>query len=228
LTRVSLSLFKRWRWQRLDRTLRASGAGNGLPDPMLRVDATPLLAIDLEMTGLDPKIEVILSIGWVPIDTGAVDLSGACEVGLEPDPLRSVGSSATIHGIRDCDRAGGQTSKAALQALLQALEGRVAVFHHAPLDTAFLDRAMGRELGFGWRTPSIDTLDWFRQREAGRGNEALSGSTRLEAVREHFGLDARSAHNAVDDAIACAEVALVLAARSRARLVDVCRVPGTR
>ena len=221
-----MNFFKRWRWQRLGRTLRTSGAGNGLPDPMLRVDAAPLLAIDLEMTGLDPKIDVIVSIGWVPVDTGAVDLSGASEVGLEPDPSRrSVGDSATIHGIRDCDRADGQASKAALQALLQALDGRVAVFHHAPLDTAFLDRAMRRELGFGWRTPWIDTLDWFRRRQLGRGHEAPAGSTRLEAVREHFGLDARSAHNAVDDAIACAEVALVLAARSRARLLEVCRLP---
>lgn len=221
-----MNFFKRWRWRRFDRTLSASGVEHGLPNPVLRVDAAPLLAIDLEMTGLDPRVEHIVSIGWVPVDTGAVDLSGAFEVGLKPDPSRrSVGDSATIHGIRDCDRAGGHASKAALQTLLQALEGRIAVFHHAPLDTAFLDRAMRRELGFGWRTPWIDTLAWFRQRETGGGHDAPAGSTRLEAVREHFGLDARSAHNALDDALACAEVALVLAARSRARLLDVCRLP---
>ena len=223
-----MNLFKRWRWRRLDRTLSASGVEHGLPNPALRVDAAPLLAIDLEMTGLDSRTEVIVSIGWVPVDNGAVDLSGGCEVGLEPDPSRPVGDSATIHGIRDCDRAGGQASKAALQALLQAVAGRVAVFHHAPLDTAFLDRALRREFGFGWRIPWIDTLDWFRRRQLGRGHEAPAGSTRLEAVRDHFGMDARSAHNALDDAIACAEVALVLAARSRARLIDVCRLPGTR
>jgi len=224
-----LNIFKRWRWHRLDRTLRASGGRKGLPNPVLRVDAAPLLAVDLEMTGLDPRVEHIVSIGWVPIEAGAIELAGASEVGLEPDPSRrSVGDSATIHGIRDCDRAGGQASKSALKALLQSLEGRVAVFHHAPLDTAFLDRALRREFRFGWRTPWIDTLDWFRQREAGRGHEAPAGSTRLEAVREHFGLDARSAHNALDDAIACAEVALVLAARSRARLTDVCRLPRLR
>ncbi|MFO7763223.1 MAG: 3'-5' exonuclease [Wenzhouxiangellaceae bacterium] len=216
---------KRWRWNRLDRALRVQGSSHGLPNPVLRVNAAPLLAVDLEMTGLDASHDDIVSIGWVPIERGAIDMAGAGEIGVRPGPVRSVGESATIHGIRDCDRTGGQTVHAALQVLLQALDGRVAVFHHAPLDTAFLDRAMRRELGFGWRTPWIDTLDWFRRRRLERDHETLAGSTRLEAVREHFGLDARSAHNALDDAIACAEIALVLAARSRARLLDACRLP---
>ena len=69
----------------------------------------PLLAIDLEMTGLDPSTDAIVSIGWVPIDQGAIDLGGASEVGLAADTSRSVGHSATIHGIRDCDRVGGET-----------------------------------------------------------------------------------------------------------------------
>jgi len=222
-----VTLLKRWRWRALDRALRA-GAGCGLPDARLRVDAAPLLAIDLEMTGLDPAEDAVVSIGWVPIDQGALDLAGASEVGLAPDRSHSVGHSATIHGIRDCDRAGGQPAKAALEALLRALDGRVAVFHHAPLDTAFLHRALKRELGFGWRYPWIDTLDWFKRRQADRDHDDAGSSTRLEEVREHFGLDERSAHNALDDAIACAEVALVLAGRSRARLLDTCRLPHIR
>lgn len=220
-----MKLLKRWRWHRLDRLLRSGGAGQGLPDATLRVNAAPLLAIDLEMTGLDPAADAIVSIGWVPVDRGAIDLEGACEVGIAPDPARTVGDSATIHGIRDCDRVDGLDAASALEQLLQALAGRVAVFHHAPLDTGFLDLALRREFGFGWRTPWIDTLDWFRRRQLKRDHDDPAASTRLEAVRENFGLDARSSHNALDDAISCAEVALVLAARSRARLLDACRLP---
>lgn len=217
--------FKRWRWHRLDRALRAGAAEFGIPDPAVPVNAAPLLAIDLEMTGLDPASDTIISIGWVPIDAGAIDLAGASEVGLQPDPSRSVGHSATIHGIRDCDRIGGLAPAEALDRLMRALAGRIAVFHHAPLDTAFLDRALKREFGTGWLIPWIDTLDWFRRRQADRDHDDAGGSSRLEAVRENFGLDERSAHNALDDAIACAEVALVLAAHSRARLIDACKLP---
>jgi len=225
---TGLKLIKHWRWRALNRKLRAGGAGRGLPDAKLRVNAAPLLAIDLEMTGLNPATDAIVSIGWVPIDRGAIDLAGASEVGLAADPSRSVGHSATIHGIRDCDRVGGLEPSQALGQLLQALTERIAVFHHAPLDTAFLDRALRREFGTGWRIPWIDTLDWFRRRQADRDHDDAGASTRLDAVRETFGLDARSAHNALDDAISCAEVALVLAAHSRARLLDACKLPRSR
>lgn len=225
---MGLNFFKYWRWRALDRALRAEGAGHGLPDATLRVNAAPLLAIDLEMTGLNPETDAIVSIGWVPIDEGAINLAGASEVGLNPDPSHSVGHSATIHGIRDCDRIDGLEPSEAIDCLMQAAAGRIAVFHHAPLDTAFLDRALKKELGAGWRIPWIDTLDWFRRRQADRDHDDAGASTRLEAVREHFGLDARSAHNALDDAISCAEVALVLAAHSRARLLDACKLPRGR
>lgn len=227
LNEVALNVFKRWRWRALDRALR-TGGGTGLPDAMLRVNAAPLLAIDLEMTGLDPSSDAIVSIGWVPIDQGSIDLAGAAEVGLTPDPAHSVGHSATIHGIRDCDRISGFEPAQALAHLMQALAGRVAVFHHAPLDTAFLDRALRRQFGTGWRIPWIDTLDWFRRRQADRDHDDAGAPTRLEAVRENFGLDERSAHNALDDAISCAEVSLVLAAHSRARLLDACKLPRGR
>ena len=161
----------------------------------------------------------------MPIDRGSIDLAGASEVGVKPDPACSVGHSATIHGIRDCDRTGGLATAEALGCLLQAAAGRIAVFHHAPLDTAFLNRALKTEFGIGWRIPWIDTLDWFRRRQADRDHDDAGTSTRLEAVRESFGLDARSSHNALDDAISCAEVALVLAAHSRARLIDACKLP---
>jgi len=222
-----VNLVKRWRWHRLERALRA-GTGFGLPDVALRVNAAPLLAVDLEMTGLNAGTDAIVSIGWIPIDDGAIDLAGAREVGIEPEAARPVGDSATIHGIRDCDRVGGLDAARALGRMLEALAGRIAVFHHAPLDIGFLERALQREFGFGWRTPWIDTLDWFRRRQLGRDDEAAASSTRLEAVRDHFGLDARTSHNALDDAVACAEVALAMAAHSRARLLDVCKLPRGR
>lgn len=225
---MALKFFKHWRWRTLDRALRAERASQGLPDARLRVNAAPLLAIDLEMTGLNPATDSIVSIGWVPVDGGAIDLGGAREVGLKPDPSHSVGHSATIHGIRDCDRIDGMEASQALECLMRALAGRIAVFHHAPLDTAFLDLALKREFGIGWQTPWVDTLDWFRRRQADRDHDDAGASTRLEAVRDSFGLDARSAHNALDDAISCAEVALILAAHSRARLLDACKLPRRR
>ncbi|MGB0513700.1 MAG: 3'-5' exonuclease [Wenzhouxiangellaceae bacterium] len=225
-----MSLTGYWRWRRLNRQRQAGASrdpalGERLPAPGTPVLGAPMLALDLEMTGLDPGRDEIVSIGWVPIDDGAIDLAGADEVRLLPGEERGVGDSATIHGIRDCDRQDGLTPAEALRGMTRALAGRVAVFHHAPLDTGFLDRALYREFGFGWLWPTLDTLAWFRNRQLRRGQDAAAENTALDAARAHYGLEARSAHNAFDDALSCAELALVLAARSRARLVDVCRLP---
>lgn len=227
----------RWRWSRLARARDAAGRHcaelceslrTPLPDPRTPVHDAPLLAVDLEMTGLTPGSDAIVSIGWVPIDAGAIDLSAACELRVSSDGGRDVGHSATIHGIRDCDRHGGVMLGDALQRLVEALSGRIAVFHHAPLDTAFLDRALSDRFGVGWLWPAIDTLAWFRRRQRERDPDATEGPAHLAAVRAGFGLPPRAAHRAVDDAISCAEVVLVLAARSRARLGNAGRLPLRR
>lgn len=226
---------RRWRWLRMERA-RAAAARTcpqlrealraPLPRPGERIRETRLLAVDLEMTGLDPDSDAILTIGWVPIDSGAIDLDGAGEVAVAGG--KAVGDSATIHGIRDCDRARGVGTEAALTQLMDALAGRVALFHHSPLDTAFLDRALRQAFGIGWLWPAVDTLDWFRRREMGRDHEVAEAPTRLDAVRDHYGLAPRSSHNALDDAMSCAEVGLILAAHSRAKLIDVCTLPRHR
>ena len=226
---------RRWRWLRMLR-VRATAARDcpplreslraPLPRPGERVRQTRLLAVDLEMTGLDPQSDAILSIGWVPIDAGAIDLGASGEVAVATG--ETVGDSATIHGIRDCDRDQGVGIEPALAELVNALAGRVAVFHHVPLDTAFLDRALRETFGIGWLWPAVDTLDWFRRREMGRDHEVADAPTRLDAVREHYALAPRSSHNALDDALSCAEVGLILAAHSRAKLIDVCTLPRGR
>lgn len=229
--------FVRRRWKRLARARHEQSSGfpsladvlaAPLPDPRLLVSMAPLLAVDLEMTGLDSERHSIVSIGWVPIDNGAIDLGGCSEVGLVPNDGDAVGQSATIHGIRDCDRLDGVGLQQALERLVGSLNGRVAVFHHAPLDTAFLERAMRSALGVGWAWPSIDTLAWFRRRQTGSDPETGGQPAHLDAAREHYGLPPRTAHNALDDAISCAEVALILAAKSRARLGEVCDLPRIR
>ena len=63
------------------------------------INSTAFMAIDLEMTGLDPKIDQIISIGIVPIYQGRIILAKAQHIKVAING--SVGSSAVIHGIVD-------------------------------------------------------------------------------------------------------------------------------
>ncbi len=210
-----------WRWQRA-----AKRSGDEWPSPALRVDAAPLLAIDLEMTGLDPATDEIVSIAWVPIDAGVIVLADALEVRLARRRRETVGNSATIHGLRDCDLLGAAGAAEGLSQLLAAVHARVAVFHHAPLDLAFLERALSEYLDGSWQAPVIDTLSWQRRRLAlsGRGASNPNPATLEASLRDH-GLIARSQHNALADALSCAELVLALSRSSRAMLLEAAAPP---
>lgn len=179
----------------------------------LTVREARLLAIDLEMTGLEPKKDHILSFGWVAISGLEIDLSTARHVLVKSDA--SVGQSATIHGLRRCDCADGVPLKEALQTLLKAVEGRVPLFHHAGLDSAFLKQALATCQLAPWQKLALDTLKIERQRLQNRGEVIPAQRLSLEGCRDAYRLPSAPGHNALEDALATAELFLAQVAAMR-------------
>ena len=166
------------------------------------------VALDLETTGLDPGEDVILSMGLVEIQRLHITLSSARHVLLRPGrPIPE--RSAVIHRITDDQAAAGEELESVLPGLLALLAGKVLVVHHARLETRFLDRACQRLYGAGFLMPVIDT-----QRIARRGLERANRiigphDLRLAECRRLHGLPRYPLHNALSDALACAELFLV-------------------
>lgn len=170
----------------------------------------PLLAIDLETTGLDPATDRILSIGFVPVDGDTIRLSGAQHMVVRADG--EVGESATFHGITDDALTAGVPLREALAATLEALRGRALLAHHAKIETDFLAAACRAEFGAAPEFLVVDTL-WLGQEYLERTIEAIPrGHLRLFSLRDRFRLPRYKAHDALIDAIACAELYLALTA----------------
>lgn len=185
------------------------------PDPATPLSAARLLAVDVETTGLDPKKDQILSIGFVPVNGNEIDLSGAGQVlvraGVE------VGESASIHGITDDALADALPPAAALDVIFAALHGRVMICHHAAIETGFIGNACNAVHGFRPRLSVVDTLALqFRLLSQGFDDEPPQGSLRLWTARSQFGLPRYAAHNALTDALACAELYLAQTAELQA------------
>lgn len=200
------------------------------PWPSTARDArdTPLLALDLETTGLDATRDAIVSAAWVPIDAGRIELSrGSRRVVLPPEGALTA-ESVCIHGIGHDRAAGGVELEPLLLELFTALRGRVLVAHHAPLDVSFLAAACRRvfEASFAW--PSIDTLALLRTELAMEERPIANGELRLAAARERLGLPQYPSHDALWDAVSAAELWLALAAgwagRGKLPLGRVCQV----
>ncbi|MBD3783437.1 MAG: DNA polymerase III subunit epsilon [Micrococcales bacterium] len=177
------------------------------PDRATPVHDLPLLAVDIETTGLDPATDRVLSVGWVPLDGDRVVLAGAGHL-LVGDG-GEVGRSATVHGITDDAVAGGRPLEEVLGALLGALAGRALLAHFARVETGFLGAACTRLWGAGLPVEVVDTFE-LERRALGGGWDAASdpGALRLWAARARRGLPVYRAHEALTDALACAELYL--------------------
>lgn len=177
------------------------------PDPGTPLSQARLLAVDVETTGLDPNRDQILSIGFVPVDGLDINLAGAGQVLVRPNG--EVGDSARIHGLTDDALADAHSPADALDVLFAALHGRVLLAHHAAIETGFLGKACNAVHGFRPRFAVVDTMTLqFRLLSQGFDDEPPQGSLRLWTARGQYGLPRYPAHNALTDALACAELYL--------------------
>lgn len=174
-------------------------------------DAVEYLAVDLETTGLDPVSDSIVSIGWVPIVKGGVVLAQARHHLVRPSrPMPE--RSAVLHGILDDTAQAAPDLSEVLPAFLLALKGRVPVAHHAAAERGFLTAACQVLYGAPLVVPYVDTLALEGRLMARRGGTIEPGALRLAACRERYGLPRYRAHDALIDALACAELLLAQAA----------------
>ncbi len=192
---------------------RLAGFYGAFPhDPSAPVADLPLIAIDLETTGLDPARHAILSIGLLPFTLSSIRLSDRRHWVLRP-PTGMSGESVRFHNITHSDTEQAPTMDEILTDLLTALAGRLPVVHYHPLERRFLQRALEQELRQPLRFPLIDTMELEARRHRRGGLARLRhwlgrppASLRLNDCRQRYGLPAYGTHHAVLDALATAEL----------------------
>ena len=175
------------------------------------IQNTQLIAADLELTGLDARNNQIISIGWTLIDQGRVRVGANRHLLISAD--QSVGSSAVIHELMDSEVAQGVDLEHGLEALFEAATGRIWVFHHAVLDAAFLQQACMKWAGIAPPFIVLDTMQIELALRKRREVPVQQGDLQLSRLRSDYRLPRYTAHNALIDAFATAELLLAIAAR---------------
>jgi len=184
-------------------------------DPETPIEQVPLVAMDFETTGLDPQSCSIVSIGVVPFDLKRIRPAASAYWVVRPDqPLEE--DSVLIHRITHAELARAPVMGKVLPELLPHLAGRVPVVHYRQIERPFLDRACRHWSDEGFRCPMLDTLAleaWachrqrsLTQRVGDRLGLRRRPSVRLAAARERYHLPTYSAHHALSDALATAEL----------------------
>jgi len=170
------------------------------------------IALDVETTGLDPKKHAIVSIGLIPMTLQRIRSDLAWHQLVRP-PGDLIPESVAFHRITHTDIRQAPRFDEIMEPLLARLAGKVAVVHYHPIERAFLDQAVRRTMGEGWLFPLVDTMqveaNLHPRRQPGwlarlLGRKPLS--IRLADSRGRYALPAYTAHHAVTDALATAEL----------------------
>lgn len=183
-----------------------------LPSPDTPISQVPMVALDMETTGLDERRHGIVSIGIVPFTLERIKLAERRYwVVKPPRPLDE--DSITYHHITHTEVAHAPDFEAVIDELLKELAGSLVVVHFRNIERPFLDAAVKARRGEGVMFPMIDTMSlearqhrqtlWARfRRWLGRPPVSI----RLNASRERYGLPAYQGHHALVDALATAEL----------------------
>ena len=178
------------------------------PRQRARCRDVPIVSVDLETTGLDPRKDAILSVGLVEVRGMSIRLGTAWHEIIRID--RDIpADSAVIHQITDDHAAtAGKPIEEVLPELLRRLEGKVMLVHFSRIEQLFIDAACRQLYGGPFVIPIIDTLKL--------------GQRVFE--RPRYNLPQYRAHNALNDALSTAELFLAMAAEmsggDRCRLHD--------
>ncbi|MCG6966388.1 MAG: 3'-5' exonuclease [Chromatiaceae bacterium] len=201
---------------------RKKALAQAAPGPLAEYLATPfpdknsdcreieIVAIDLETTGLDPRKDVILSIGLVHIEQFSVKLSTAWHSIVRID--RDIpGESAVIHQITDDQSAAGAPIEELLPEVFARMAGKPMLVHYSPIEQNFISAACQRLYGAPFVVPIIDTLEIGQRVFVRRNHTIQPGDLRLFNLRPRYNLPQYKAHNALSDALATAELFLAMA-----------------
>ena len=179
----------------------------------------PILSVDFETTGLNAITDKLLSVGFVSIEKRQIKL-GSCYHQIINTKHRLDADNVIIHQITDQQKSQGKSLRVVVEALLEALAGKVMLVHFARIEKQFLKQACLELYGVSLPLMVLDTLAMAKRKLDQRDIAYDPQELRLSALRQKHDLPNHFAHNALSDAIATAELLLVQQKTGAIKLKD--------
>ncbi len=171
----------------------------GSIDTYASVHDVSFTAFDFETTGTNPNTDQIVEIGAVCFTTREVTREYTTFV--KPTiPIPQAASN--VHGIVDADVSDAPKVDECMDELVLLMNETVFVAHNIRFDFQFLNAALiqsGRQPI--QNVPLVDTLQVARRAVKSTGYA-------LQVLAQHFGIEVRNAHRALDDAHTCRQCLL--------------------
>ncbi len=172
------------------------------------------VAIDCEMTGLNPKKHHLLSVAAIHINDDIIDTGNGMHLVCRP-PVMPDRDTIVIHGLRTADVEHGMSYDEMLALLLPFIDNRPIVGFCPQIDMAFLNPMVKRYMGATLPNKVIDVRQLYSQRMGDRTQGIPNQSQHLNNILAYYNIPALGAHDAYNDAIMTAMAFLHLRSRSK-------------
>ena len=174
-------------------------------------------SLDIETGGLDARTDPIIAVGMLPVREGVLRLGEAYQTLVRPEEGRLIKpESVKAHQLLRAEVRDAPPLPEVLAEVERRIREGALLVHHQAIDVVFLKRAFERH-GLRWpRPPVVDTVELLhkldRKTRFLRPADAPPDppSTNLTESRRRHGLPDYQAHDALTDAVATAELFLVL------------------
>ena len=186
----------------------------GLPaeplwDLNLPVQEIRAVALDTELTGLDRKLDSIISIGAVKMNGGRVEMGRTFYQLVNPH-MKMKAASVIVHEITPSEVLEKPDIGPVLTEFLDFCREDILIGHFISLDLFFINRELKKTLGRALKNPALDTMSlmhWWRSNTPHHGPDSFTAQKfELAALAKELGIPVQGAHNALMDAFMTAQV----------------------
>ena len=158
------------------------------------------VAIDCEMTGLNPRKHHLLSVAAIHINGDTIDTGNGLHLVCRP-PVMPDRDTIIIHGLRSADVAQGLSYDEMLSMILPFISNRPIVGFCPQLDIAFLNPLIKQYMGTTLPNEVLDVRRLYSQRMGERDPNTPKASQQLSKILAHYNIPEFGSHDAYNDAL---------------------------
>lgn len=157
------------------------------------------VAIDCEMTGLNPKKHHLLSVAAIHINGNTIDTGNGLHLVCRP-PVMPDRDTIVIHGLRRADVEHGMSYEQMLAVLLPFIGNRPIVGFFPQIDTGFLNPLIKSYMGSPLPNEVIDVRLLYA-RQIGARTDMPNQCQQLRYILAHYDIPELGTHDAYNDAV---------------------------
>jgi len=173
-----------------------------------KYEGDELVCFDCETTGLNPKIDDIISIGAVKIKGNSIDIQNKFERFVKPKNAAMIAEAIKIHHIREVDLINAEDIDDVIEEFLEFVGNRPLVGYYLSFDIAMVNKYIKPKIGIKLPNIANEVSSIYYDKVSKYHN--IDIDLKFKTIMDNLDLPFMKAHDATNDAIMTAMIYIKL------------------